>query len=343
MSEKPKTKPSVYVAYTGGTIGMVSGQQGFHPKEGFLAEQLEIIRNEYADELPEIEVHSYEPLLDSANMSPVEWLKIAQDIESRYDEFDGFVILHGTDTMAYTASALSFMLEELSKPVVITGSQIPLGQIRSDAKDNIIGALLIAGYHQVPEVSLYFHNHLYRGNRSSKVDATGFDAFASPNFPPLAEVGTKIRVNHRIVREFPKNSFRIQSITPPKIVTMHLFPGFDASLIRALAEQSIDGIILRTYGVGNAPARDKDLIQALEDAHNQGVVIVNCTQCHQGMVDMNGYETGAALLKAGVVSGSDMTAEAALTKLYYLFSAGLTQQQIEQQIQLNLRGELSEA
>ncbi len=341
MSQKPTKKPSVYVAYTGGTIGMVTGKQGFHPQQGFLTEQLDIIRNEYADELPSIEVHSYQPLLDSANMSPAEWLLIAKDIESRYDDFDGFVILHGTDTMAYTASALSFMLEELSKPVVITGSQIPLGQIRSDAKDNIIGALLIAGYHQVPEVSLYFHNHLYRGNRASKVDASGFDAFASPNFPPLAEVGTKIRINQRIIRQFPHNSFRIQSITPPKIVTMHLFPGFDASLIRALAEQSIDGIILRTYGVGNAPTRDKHLIQALADAHQQGIVIVNCTQCYQGMVDMNGYETGAALLQAGVVSGADMTAEAALTKLYYLFSSGLNQTQIEAQIQLNLRGELT--
>ncbi len=343
MSQKTNKNSSVYVVYTGGTIGMVAGENGYYPEAGFLARQLNIIREEYADELPSIVINSYTPLLDSANMSPADWITIAKDIESHYDDFDGFVILHGTDTMAYTASALSFMLEELSKPVVITGSQIPLGQIRSDAKDNIIGALLIAGYHQVPEVSLYFHNHLYRGNRSSKVDATGFEAFASPNFPPLAEVGTKIRINKRIIRNFPENSFRIQSITPPKIVTMHLFPGFDASLIRALAEQSVDGIILRTYGVGNAPTRDKQLLKAIKDAHQQGIVIVNCTQCYQGVVDMTGYETGAALMQVGVVSGADMTAEAALTKLYYLFSSGLSQAEIEAQMQLNLRGELSES
>ena len=274
-------------------------------------------------------------------MSPTEWLTIAEDIESKYEQFDGFVILHGTDTMAYTASALSFMLEELSKPVVITGSQIPLGKIRSDAKDNIIGALLIAGYHQVPEVSLYFHNCLYRGNRCSKVDATGFHAFNSPNFPALAEVGTEIIINQSVVREFPKSNFRIQTLTPPKIVTIHLFPGFDASLIQALASQAVDGIILMSYGVGNAPARDTALINAIKQAHQQGIVIVNCSQCHRGIVDMEGYETGAVLMSAGVISGADMTVEAALTKLYYLFSTGITQKEIETQVQLNLRGELT--
>ncbi len=320
---------------------MVPGDKGYRPEAGFLTERINTLSKSYPEQLPDFKVHEYSPLLDSANMSPSDWEQIASDIESHYTEFDGFVILHGTDTMAYSASALSFMLEELSKPVIFTGSQIPIGQIRSDAIDNIIGSLLIAGYQAIPEVAIYFHNHLYRGNRCQKVDASGFDAFASPNFPPLANVGTKIEINQSIINKFPRNSFKVQRITPPKIITMNLFPGFDASIIQALTEQKIDGIILRTYGVGNAPVQNKALLQALEHAHQQGIVIVNCTQCFQGHVDMSGYETGTALMNAGVVSGADMTVEAALSKLYYLFNIGLEQQQIETRMQQNLRGELT--
>ncbi len=336
------SQSSVYIAYTGGTIGMVPGAKGYRPEAGFLTERINALSESYPEQLPDFKVHEYCPLLDSANMSPSDWENIAGDIESHYADFDGFVILHGTDTMAYSASALSFMLEELSKPVIFTGSQIPIGQIRSDAFDNLIGSLLIAGFQSIPEVAIYFHNHLYRGNRCQKVDATGFDAFASPNFPPLANVGTKIEINHAIINKYPRNPFKVQRISPPKIITMNLFPGFDATIIQALIGQKIDGIILRTYGVGNAPVQNKTLLQALENAHEQGVVIVNCTQCFQGRVDMSGYETGTDLINAGVVSGSDMTVEAALTKLYYLFNIGLHQQQIEELMQQNIRGELTQ-
>ncbi len=342
MTQKTMAKkPSVYIAYTGGTIGMVQGENGFRPEAGFLTERIHALSASHPSQLPEIKVHEYNPLLDSANMGPIHWEQIADDIEDHYADFDGFVILHGTDTMAYSASALSFMLEELSKPVIFTGSQIPIGQIRSDAIDNIIGSLLIAGYHAIPEVGIYFHNHLYRGNRCQKVDASGFDAFASPNFPPLANVGTEIAINRDIINKFPRNPFKVQRITPPKIITMNLFPGFDASIIKALSEQHIDGIILRTYGLGNAPVHNQQLLDALNQAHEQGIVIVNCTQCFQGYVDMTGYETGSALMKVGVVSGSDMTVEAALSKLYYLFNIGLEQKEIEQMMQQNLRGELT--
>ncbi len=334
-------KPSVYIAYTGGTIGMVAGENGYKPEPGFLTQQLYNIAEQYAEQLPDIVIKEYQPLLDSANMSPVEWYKIARDIKDNYDQFDGFVILHGTDTMAYSASALSFMLEDLNKPVIFTGSQIPLGQIRSDALDNIIGSLIIAGFHNVPEVGLYFHNKLYRGNRCQKVDSTGFHAFSSPNYPALAKVGIDIEINQQLIRDFSENSLRIQKITPPKIAIMHLFPGFDASLVHALTKQSVDGIILRTYGVGNAPVNNLELLSEIKQAHEQGVVIVNCTQCYQGQVDMKGYETGSALEAAGVVTGSDMTAEAALAKLFYLFSTNLNQQQIEQQVKINIRGELT--
>lgn len=332
---------SVYVAYTGGTIGMVPGTDGFRPEPGYLTEKLIQIASSYQGQLPEIEVNEYQPLLDSANMSPTQWEQIAEDIETNYKKFDGFVILHGTDTMAYSASALSFMLEELSKPVIFTGSQIPLGQIRSDAMDNIIGALMIAGNYKIPEVAIYFHNHLYRGNRCQKMDASGFDAFASPNFPPLAQIGTDIDINKEVINQFPRNPFKIQRINPPKIITMNIFPGFDASIISVLSQQNIDGIILRTYGIGNAPVQNQELLEALKLAHDKGIVIVNCTQCFQGYVDMKSYETGMALTRVGVVSGNDMTVEAALTKLYYLFSIGLQQAQIEEMITTNLRGELT--
>jgi len=332
---------SVYIAYTGGTIGMVPGPDGYRPEAGYLTDKLQQITSNYSGQLPKIKVHEYEPLLDSANMSPKHWEQIAEDIESHYHEFDGFVILHGTDTMAYSASALSFMLEELSKPVIFTGSQIPLGQIRSDAIDNIIGSLMIAGNYPIPEVAIYFHNHLYRGNRCQKIDASGFDAFASPNFPPLAQIGTEIEINQKVINQYPRNPFKIQRITPPKIVTMNQFPGFDASIISVLSHQNIDGIILRTYGIGNAPVQNQELLDALSEAHEQGIVIINCTQCFQGFVDMKSYETGMALQKTGVVSGSDMTVEAALSKLYYLFNIGLKQKQIEEMVTTNLRGELT--
>ncbi|TQV87375.1 asparaginase [Aliikangiella coralliicola] len=331
----------VYVAYTGGTIGMKPSDKGFVPESGYFSEQISSLPEFDSPDMPNIEVHEYDNLIDSSNITPEDWYRISQDIKSRFDEFDGFVVLHGTDTMAYTASALSFMLEDLSKPVIVTGSQIPWSQMRTDARDNLITSLILAGNYDIPEVGLYFHNRLYRGNRSRKLDASGFHAFQSPNFPAIAEVGTKITVRDELLLTEPAQKLKIQKIIPPKVVILSLFPGFPAELLESVLSTSIKGLVLMTYGMGNAPCSDGELLRLLKQASDNGVVIVNCTQCYKGAVDMKGYETGHRLLDIGIVSGYDMTPEATLTKLSYLLSSNCTVEQIKQKMQLNLRGELS--
>lgn len=331
----------VYIAYTGGTIGMKPSEKGFIPESGYFKEQISKLPEFESPDMPQIEMNEYEHLIDSSNITPEDWFKISQDIESRFDEFDGFVVLHGTDTMAYTASALSFMLEDLSKPVIVTGSQIPWSQMRTDARDNLITSLMLAANYEIPEVGLFFHNRLYRGNRSRKLDASGFHAFQSPNFPALAEVGTKIKVNDHLLLQEPAQKLKIQKIVPPKVVIVSLFPGFDAQMLEGVINSGIQGLVLMTYGMGNAPSDDPALLKVLKNASQDGVVIINCTQCYKGSVDMCGYETGHALLDTGVVSGFDMTPEATLTKLSYLLSCKLTTEEIKQKMQNNLRGELS--
>ncbi len=331
----------VYVAYTGGTIGMKPSDKGFIPESGYFSQQISSLPELASPDMPAFEIHEYDNLIDSSNITPEDWYRISQDIESRFDEFDGFVVLHGTDTMAYTASALSFMLEDLSKPVIVTGSQIPWSQIRTDARDNLITSLLLAGNYDIPEVGLYFHNRLYRGNRARKLDASGFHAFQSPNFPAIAEVGTKITVNEELLLTEPAQRLKIQKISPPKVIILSLFPGFPAELLENVFSSDIQGLVLMTYGMGNAPCNDKKLLDLLGQASKQGVVIVNCTQCYKGSVDMSGYETGHGLLDAGVISGFDMTPEATLTKLSYLLSSDCTVEEIKQKMQLNLRGELT--
>ncbi|MGX5173876.1 asparaginase [Aliikangiella sp. IMCC44653] len=334
-------KPRVYIAYTGGTIGMKPSDKGFIPESGFFSQQIYSLPEMKSPDMPEIEINEYENLIDSSNITPEDWYRISQDIESRFDEFDGFVVLHGTDTMAYTASALSFMLEDLSKPVIVTGSQIPYSQIRTDARDNLITSLLLAGNYHIPEVGLYFHNRLYRGNRARKLDASGFHAFESPNFPAIAEVGTKIHVNRELLLKEPAKRLKIQKITPPKVIILSLFPGFASELLEKVLSSDIQGLVLMTYGMGNAPCNDAKLVKLLSQASQQGVVIVNCTQCYKGSVDMSGYATGQGLLEAGVISGFDMTPEATLTKLSYLLSCDLSVADIKQKMQSNLRGELT--
>ena len=331
----------VYVAYTGGTIGMKPSDKGFIPEYGYFSEQIAKMPECSSPDMPEIEIHEYEHLIDSSNITPEHWFQISQDIKSRFNEFDGFVVLHGTDTMAYTASALSFMLEDLSKPVIVTGSQIPWSQMRTDARDNLITSLMLAGNYDIPEVGLYFHNRLYRGNRSRKLDASGFHAFESPNFPALAEVGTQIVINDHLLLKDPAKSLKIQRINPPKVVILSLFPGFDSSMLESVLSSGIQGLVLMTYGMGNAPSDDKNFLRILTKYSEQGVVIINCTQCYKGSVDMCGYETGHALLDAGVVSGFDMTPEATLTKLSYLLSCDLKPEQVKDKMQRNLRGELT--
>jgi len=332
----------VYIAHTGGTIGMKNAGEGYAPAPGFLEARLREMPELRDAAMPEFVLREYDPLLDSSNMTPREWLLIAQDIFENYDAFDGFCILHGTDTMAYTASALPFLLQGLNKPVILTGSQIPLVELRNDARENIITALMLAATYPLPEVCLYFGDKLFRGCRTVKVNATGFDAFDSPNYPPLGQVGIEIQINWNAVRaasSAPMNPLpRELNAT---VGALRLFPGIAARLLDNVLQPPLQGLVLEAYGAGNAPDRDDALLEVLARATARGVVIVNCTQCLRGAVNLHAYATGAALLQAGLVSGGDMTPIAALAKLHYLFGSGYAPAQVRALMQQNLCGEMT--
>ncbi|QLH62480.1 asparaginase [Serratia symbiotica] len=333
-------KKSIYVAYTGGTIGMQRSAQGYIPVSGHLQHQLALMPEFHRPEMPDFTICEYMPLIDSSDMTPQDWQHIADDIKQNYDRYDGFVILHGTDTMAFTASALSFMLENLAKPVIVTGSQIPLAELRSDGQTNLLNALYLAANHPVNEVCLFFNNKLFRGNRTTKAHADGFDAFASPNLPPLLEAGIHIRRINGIASPTCNGQLNVHVITPQPIGVVTLYPGISYAVVRNFLLQPVKALILRSYGVGNAPQK-AELIDELRDASERGIVVINLTQCISGRVNMEGYATGNVLAHAGVISGFDMTVEATLTKLHYLLSQPLTPAQIRCQMQQDLRGELS--
>ena len=336
------TKKSIYVAYTGGTIGMQRSEQGYIPVSGHLQRQLALMPEFHRPEMPEFTIQEYVPLMDSSDMTPEDWQHIADDIQAHYDDYDGFVILHGTDTMAFTASALSFMLENLSKPVIVTGSQIPLEALRSDGQINLLNSLYIAANHPVNEVTLFFNNRLYRGNRSTKARADGFDAFASPNLSPLLEAGIHIRrLSTPSLPQVAAAKLKVHHITPQPIGVVTIYPGISAEVVQNFLMQPVKALILRSYGVGNAPQKG-DLLKVLKDASERGIVVVNLTQCISGRVNMGGYATGNALAHSGVISGFDMTVEAALTKLHYLLSQSHSPEDIRELMQQNLRGELTE-
>lgn len=332
----------IYIAYTGGTIGMQkSHDHGYVPVAGFMDKQLAGMPEFHRPEMPEYTIHEYSPLMDSSDMTPLDWQTIADDIRANYDKYDGFVILHGTDTMAYTASALSFMLENLGKPVIVTGSQIPLAELRSDGQANLLNALHIAANYPINEVTLFFNNKLMRGNRSTKSHADGFNAFTSPNLNPLLEAGINIQLsNNVVVNEQPEGEFKVHNITPQPIGVITMYPGISHEVIRNTLLQPVNAMILLTFGVGNAP-QNPELLQHLKDASERGVIVVNLTQCLAGKVNMGGYATGCALAEAGVVSGFDMTPEAALAKLHYLLSQNLSYEEVKTQMQEVLRGEMS--
>nr|WP_276604017.1 type I asparaginase [Nannocystis pusilla] len=341
------TRPRVCVLHVGGTIGMVRTETGYAPQPGFLGEYMDAMPELRRPELPTFDVVSLEPLLDSADMAPEDWVRIAEAIAARYADYTGFVVVHGTDTMAYTASALSFLLPGLAKPVILTGSQLSLTHVRSDGREHIITAILLAGTCEIPEVCIYFASRLLRGNRAQKVHNLDFVAFDSGNLPPLAHVGVGIEVARHLVRK-PGSAgaaglTMLPQVRRPEVAALRLFPGIGAAMMSKLLEPPLEALVLETYGVGNAPSRDQALLSAIarSAAPPREVVIVNCSQCHGGSVRQTTYSTGAALARAGVLSGFDMTPEAALTKLYCLLASGLAPAAVRARMQQDLAGELT--
>lgn len=333
-------KKSIYVAYTGGTIGMQRSEHGYIPVSGHLQNQLANMPEFHRAEMPDFTIHEYQPLMDSSDMTPQDWQSIADDIRANYDKYDGFVILHGTDTMAFTASALSFMLENLAKPVIVTGSQIPLAELRSDGQQNLLNSLFVAANYPINEVALFFNNQLYRGNRTTKAHADGFNAFASPNLAPLLEAGIHIRRLNTPPAPNGTGELIVRKITPQPVGVVTIYPGISADVVSNFLRQPVKALILRSYGVGNAP-QNPAFLKELKEASDRGIVVVNLTQCMSGKVNMGGYATGNALALAGVVSGYDMTVEATLTKLHFLLSQDLSSDEVRQKMQINLRGELT--
>jgi len=338
-------KSKVLLIYTGGTIGMMQDAKTGQLKPfdfKHLTEQIPEL-NKFDVALSAI---SFEKPIDSSDMQPTVWVEIARMIEKNYSKVDGFVILHGSDTMSFTASALSFMLESLSKPVILTGSQLPIGTIRTDGKENLITAIEIAaakksGKPIVSEVCIYFEYQLYRGNRTHKYNAEHFQAFQSANYPVLAEAGVHLKYNISALAKPSNKKLKVHTSLNPNIAILKVFPGITENVVQAiLSSKNTKAIILETFGSGNASTQ-KWFIEALKKAIDKGVIIYNVTQCNAGAVEQGKYATSAAFKKIGVIGGSDITTEAAVAKLMFVLANSKNNKEAEKLLKSNLRGEIS--
>ena len=337
--------PKVLLIYTGGTIGMVRAQKN-KALQPFDFQSL--LKN-----IPElglldclINTISFNNPIDSSNMDPSHWVKIAEIIESHYDTHDGFVVLHGSDTMSYSASALSFMLENLNKPVIFTGSQLPIGDLRTDAKENLITSIQLASLHQdnmpvIQEVGLYFEYKLYRGNRTTKINADHFEAFTSSNFPPLAKSGVNLQVQYNLlIKSNYRKKLKVHKHMSESVVIIKLFPGIQKLTLATIFKiPKLEGVVLETYGSGNAPTATW-FLDIIKEAISRGIYIVNVTQCSGGMVHMGQYQTSQIMQDIGIISANDMTTEAAVTKMMHLL--GIKElSNFKNAFKTSLRGELS--
>lgn len=336
-----KNPKKILIVNTGGTISSIKTENGLEPTKNYVEAALSMLMVFKHPDLPDYHFVECDPVIDSSNMSSDYWNQIVDQIVSHAETMDGFIVFHGTDTMAYTASALSFMLQNFAKPIILTGSQLPLTHARSDAIENVITSLLLCCEENLNEVCIYFNQTLLRGNRTRKIHTHQFDAFSSPNYPPLATVGIDVQLNSQHWLPKATGPFQIQHITPQPITTFRLFPGCCFRTLAALLQLPLRALILETYGTGNAPNNQPELFSLLNEATKRGILIMNSTQCLTGRVEMSHYATGVTLEKVGVMSAGDMTPEALHSKLLYACSRTDDPSELRRLMQQTFCGEKS--